>query len=259
MPRRQGTPVAPRGHHAVRRLPGFRGDFRLTRSELDDEIRQPLAELIDVLRELLFRNRIHLADLTAVATVGGGANIPAVTTALSQQLRVPVITSRNPELTAALGAAIRAANPVRSAAQSATLRALAWSEIDDVGEIVPMAIRSGAPRAIGSPRPRVRFVPDEPARVTASAQGWYRPLLVTAAVFAAMLFVGTGAIVALRNDASVMTGAPTTPTTVAPESIIQVAAPPAAEQPPAEAPSVPSFIQAPAGNKALLFVVHASA
>ncbi len=227
-------------------FPVFRGDIRLTRSELDDEIRQPLAALIDVLRELLFRNRIHLADLTAVATVGGGANIPAVTTALSQQLRVPVITSRNPELIAALGAAIRAATPVRSAAQSATLRALAWSEIDDVPEIVPMAIRSDdAPRAIGSPRPRVRFVPDAPARVTASAHSWYRPLLVTAAVFAAMLFVGTGAILALRNDASAMTGTPTTTTTVAPEPIIQVAAPPAAEQPPAEAPSVPSFIQAP--------------
>jgi len=226
-------------------FPGCRGDIRLTRSELDDEIRQPLAALIDVLRELLFRNRIHLAHLTAVATVGGGANIPAVTTALSQQLRVPVITSSNPELTAAIGAAIRAATPVRSAAQSATLRALAWSEIDDVPEIVPMAIRSDAPRAIGSPRPRVRFVPDAPARATASTQSWYRPLLVTAAVFAAMLFVGTRPILALRNDASAMTGTPMMTTTVAPEPIIQVAAPPPAEQPPAEAPSVPSFIQAP--------------
>jgi molecular chaperone DnaK (HSP70) len=54
-------------------FPGFRGDIRLTRSELDDEIRQPLAAFIDVLRELLVGNRIHLADLTAVATVGGGA------------------------------------------------------------------------------------------------------------------------------------------------------------------------------------------
>jgi molecular chaperone DnaK (HSP70) len=52
-------------------FPGFRGDIRLTRSELDDEIRQPLAAFIDVLRELLVGNRIHLADLTAVATVGG--------------------------------------------------------------------------------------------------------------------------------------------------------------------------------------------
>ena len=173
--------------------------------------------VVDVLREALFRNRIHLADLTAVATVGGGANIPAITTALFQQLRVPVITGRRPELSAALGAAILAATPVQSAAQSATLRALAWSEIDDVPEIVPMAIRSDAPRAIGSPRPRVRFVPDTPARVTASPQPWYRPLLVTAAVFAAMLFVGTGAILALRNDASAMTGTPTTTSTVAPE------------------------------------------
>ena len=40
-------------------VPGYRGDVRLTRSELDDEIRRPLTALIDVLRELLFRNRIH--------------------------------------------------------------------------------------------------------------------------------------------------------------------------------------------------------
>jgi hypothetical protein len=238
-------------------VPGFRGDVRLTRSELDDEIRQPLAAFLDALRELLFRNRIHPADLTAVATMGGGANIPAVTTALSEQLRVPVITGRHPEVTAARGAALRAvrrpeddsltvaASPVGSTPQSATLRALAWSEIDDVPDITPMAIRSVAPQAGGSPRPRVRFVHDEPARVTSSGQPWYRPVLVTAGVFAAMLFVGTGAVLALRNDASAMTGPATSTTTVAPEPITQAAAPPA-DQPPAEVPSAPSFIQAPA-------------
>jgi hypothetical protein len=206
-------------------FPGFRGAIRLTRSELDDEIRRPLAALLDVLRELLFRNRIHPSDLTAVATVGGGAHIPAVTTALSDQLRVPVITGRHPELTAARGAAIRV-TPVPSVAQSATLRALAWSEIDDVPDITPMAIRSDAPRAVGNPRPRVHFVPDPPARdTTPSDQAWYRPLLVTAAVFAAMLLVGTGAILALRNDASAMPATPTATTTVAPEPITPVAAP----------------------------------
>jgi hypothetical protein len=89
-----------------------------------------------------------------------------------------------------------------------------------------MAIRSGAPRAIGNPRPRVRFTPDPPARVAApSGQSSYRPLLVTAAVFAAMLFVGTGAILALRNDTSAMPTPPAATTTVAPEPINPVAAP----------------------------------
>src|SRR6185312_3541499 len=84
---------------------GHRGEVRLTRAELDNEIRDPLASFIEVLREHLFRDRIHPADLAAVATIGGGANIPAVTTALSAQLRVPVITVARPELTAATGAA----------------------------------------------------------------------------------------------------------------------------------------------------------
>ena len=55
-------------------VPGFRGDIRLTRSELDEEIRQPITAFIEVLRELLFRNRIHPADLAGVASVGGGAS-----------------------------------------------------------------------------------------------------------------------------------------------------------------------------------------
>ncbi len=235
-------------------FPGFRGDVRLTRAELDDEIRRPLVAFIEVLRELLFRNRIHVADLTAVASVGGGANIPAVTTALSERLRVPVITTPHPELTAARGAAIRAERRreyesltlVASAAPSGTgtLRALAWSEVDDVPDIPGVATRFDAPRGVSAARPRVRFIPEEPSRTrTTSGQQWYRPLLVTAGAFAAMVLVGTGAILAIRNDATAMTGTTTT-TTVRPDPIPATAAPPA-EPPAEEAPSDPSFIKAP--------------
>ena len=68
-------------------VPGYRGEVRLTRAELDDEIRAPLSTFIEVLREHLAHNRIHPADLAAVASIGGGAAIPAVTTALSNELR----------------------------------------------------------------------------------------------------------------------------------------------------------------------------
>ena len=97
-------------------VPGYRGEVRLTRAELDDEIRAPLSAFIEVLREHLVRNRIHPADLAAVASIGGGADIPAVTTALSEQLRVPVITTRHPELTAANGAALHAVRGRRTTA-----------------------------------------------------------------------------------------------------------------------------------------------
>ncbi len=235
-------------------VPGYRGEVRLTRAELDDEIRQPLTAFIEVLREHLFRNRIHPADLTAIATVGGGAGIPAVTTALSE-LRVPVITTPHPELTAARGAAILAGRrpeddsltAVASAAQSGTLRALAWSEVDDVPDIIAIAPYSDVSPGLSAARPSVGFVPEAPARAVSTGQPWYRPVLVSAGIFAAMLFVGTGAVMALRNDASAMTGTTTATTTVRPDPTTPAAAPPA-ELPatPEQSPAGPSFIQAPA-------------
>jgi hypothetical protein len=191
-----------------------------------------LTALIDVLRELLFRNRIHPADLAAVASVGGGANIPAITTALSEQLRVPVITTPHPELAAARGAALRAVRgpedegltAVASVAQSGTLRALAWSEVDDVSDIPPSAPYSDASNGLRAARPEIHFVPGEPTRTETLGEPWYRPILVTVAVFAAMVVVGTGAIMALRNDAAAMTGTTTTP-------------PPTSEPPGSSAPS----------------------
>jgi hypothetical protein len=147
----------------------------------------PLAAFIEALHEHLFRNGIHPADLAAIGAVGGGANIPMVGTTLSEQLRVPVITTRHPELAAARGAAMRAVRRCRQKSLPA---------------VVPVP-------AIAA-RPRVHFVPEEPARAERTAQSWYRPLLVTAALFAAMVLVGTGAVMALRDDAAAMPGTTTT-------------------------------------------------
>lgn len=89
-------------------LPGVRGDIRLTRNDLDDAIRGPLDNFVAALDETLAGNGIR--DLVAVVSVGGGANMPTVTTMLSGHLRVPVITTPRPQLTAAIGAALRAAH-----------------------------------------------------------------------------------------------------------------------------------------------------
>jgi molecular chaperone DnaK (HSP70) len=83
------------------------GDIRLTRNELDDAIRGPLSNIVAALDEALRRNGIR--DLVAVVSVGGGANIPAVTTTLSGHFRVPVVTTPRPQLAAAIGGALRAA------------------------------------------------------------------------------------------------------------------------------------------------------
>ena len=242
-------------------VPGYCGEVRLTRAELDDEIRVPLASFIEVLLEHLFRNRIHPADLAAVATIGGGANVPAVTTALSAQLRVPVVTAARPELSPAAGAALltvrrpedesrtEVARPVAQSALSTTLStkmpAIAWSEVDDVPEIALPVDDSGAAAGLTAARPVVGFVPQAGGdRRSPNAEPWYRPILVTAGVFAAMVLVGTGAVMALRNDASAMADATTT-TTVAPGPAAPIAAPPsdlAVTPEPGQRP--PSYIQA---------------
>lgn len=90
-------------------LPGFLDDILLTRSEVSDAIRQPLDSFMGVLREVLDRRLSRHADLVAIAAVGGEANIPAITTALSEQFRVPVLIAPHPHLTASIGAALRAA------------------------------------------------------------------------------------------------------------------------------------------------------
>lgn len=84
------------------------GGIRLTRNELDVAIRDSLNGFLAVLEETIRGNGIRGSDLVAVVSVGGGANIPAVTTMLSGRLRVPVITTPRPHLAAAIGAALRA-------------------------------------------------------------------------------------------------------------------------------------------------------
>ncbi|WP_459969503.1 Hsp70 family protein, partial [Mycobacterium sp. MUNTM1] len=89
-------------------LTGPRGEVRLTRHELDDAIRTSLNSALSALDEALARNGIR--DLVAVVSTGGGANLPTVTTALSRHFRVPVATTPRPQLTAAVGAALRVAH-----------------------------------------------------------------------------------------------------------------------------------------------------
>jgi hypothetical protein len=102
------------------------GDIRLTRNELDDAIRDSLNGFMAVLEETIRGNGIRGSDLVAVVSVGGGANIPAVTTMLSGKLRIPVVTTPRPQLAAAIGAALRATRgPGDSTATALTPAALA--------------------------------------------------------------------------------------------------------------------------------------
>ena len=155
-------------------LPGFRSDIRVTRPEFEQLISGPFAGVLDAIDDALLRNGVPVANVSAVATVGGGAAIPLVTQRLSERLRAPVVTTPESQLNVAAGAALIAGRSLEvdaptglapaadeptamgpaawtagaaglaagesagDGASSATFRALAWSQDDEsTGDPLP--------------------------------------------------------------------------------------------------------------------------
>ncbi|EHI14454.1 hypothetical protein KEK_02606, partial [Mycolicibacterium thermoresistibile ATCC 19527] len=100
-------------------LPGHRSVVRVTRADLEALISEPLRGVLAGLDNLLERNRITWADVSAVVTVGGGAGIPLVTQLLSEHSQAPVVTTARPALDAAVGAAVHAAQGLAAQAETA--------------------------------------------------------------------------------------------------------------------------------------------
>lgn len=94
---------------------------RVTRTELEKLIEDPLSGLVCALEDLLERNTIRWSKLAAVVAVGGGASIPLISQRLSSRRRAPVITSQHPAFDIARGAVLLAA--ARGADEDATTRA----------------------------------------------------------------------------------------------------------------------------------------
>lgn len=253
----------------VAELPGYRSDIRLTRTELESLIEGPFGSVISGLEESLDANGIPAAKLSAVATVGGGAAIPLVTQRLSERLRVPLVTTGQPMLTTAAGAALlaeqgpaadaptgmaaaadaptgmaaaadaptgmataawaagaagtAAGESATDGAQSATFRALAWSEDDTAGpEVVPYAGEEyGHDTAVAGARPPMEFRRDEETAAPEEAPlPWYRrPQLIFAAAAALLVLALSGLAVTLTSKSSTTNPSKTTapaPTSAAP-------------------------------------------
>jgi hypothetical protein len=253
----------------VAELPGHRGDVRLTRNELDEAIRAPLADFVGVVQETVERNGIPAANLVAVASVGGGARIPIITTALSERFRVPVITTGQPELTAAIGGGLRAARGTadegmtsmaaapgavaaaavatamapeldpQDAPASSTFGALAWSDADDVPDVAPTDPYDYAGEGNGGltdARPQMAFDHDQDEYQEEAPLPWYRkPAIVLVAGVLALLAALTAAVLFVMRDDSTPTPASTTApvtTTTASPTTTAAAPPPAAPAPP---------------------------
>lgn len=216
-------------------VPGYRGEIRLTRDELDDAIRQPLDGFTGFFHNMLQRNGVRLEDLAAVASVGGGASIPLVTRTLSEQSGALVVTAPRPHLTAAVGAALRAARgPADSetalaptaagsiadatiisdfAADAVSAPALAWSEAGDDTGITPLRAGEYSDEAgigaLTSARRQAGVDLASQPSVTA-ADAWYRrPVVVAVGAALAVLAIGAGVMVTLLHTSG---NAPSTPT-----------------------------------------------
>lgn len=250
-------------------LRGFRGDVRLTRTELDDAIAPALAEFVAAVQDGMARSGVRPADLTAIATVGGGATVPAVTTALSQHLRVPVITTPRPALTAAIGAALRASRgpaddsatalapaapvvvpPVVAEPPAPSGRALAWSEADDIPDLAPPlaghARRKRDPAPMTGAGPLLEF-DQEPVAAADGPAPWYRrPMPVVAAALLVILAAGAGTALALEQDGSAAPAAPAPSISTGPSPSPQTAPPSEAPANPPSAPLQNQATQAPA-------------
>ena len=225
-------------------LPGYRGELHLTRAELDEAIRQPLAAFVSVIRDVLQLNGIQPSNVAAVAAVGGGANIPVIAATLSDQLRTPVITAPRPQLIPAIGAALWAArgpadpgatalapavDAVGPPAEETTVLgqapatsggpALAWSEAaDDTGVSPLLSGEYPAEGVVASQAPAERFEEDrdwDPAQ--SGRVPWYRRTVVLIIAAAVVLAAIAGAIMlALRNTSGTAPVTPAPSTTAGP-------------------------------------------
>jgi len=221
--RRAKEELSGAGEATIASIPGGAGaDIRLSRTEFEQLISRPLDRFVSTVEEILQRNGIR-ANLAAVATVGGGASMPVLATRLSERLQVPIFTSPQPVVSAAVGAAVlgqqqssagapTAAAPVietptqmASAApptqavptESAAPVPLAWSEDADGGdEPVPY---TGGEHSREYAREAARF--DDPADQRYAEEAgrlpWYKRTALVLTVAGAILAVLVAVVLAL--------------------------------------------------------------
>lgn len=250
-------------------VPGHRGEVRLTRNELDDAIRQPVADFAGVLQETLERNGVR--GLAAVASVGGGARIPIITTTLSDRFRVPVIANGQPELIAAIGGGLTAVRgtvedgqtalaaaaaaaapatemapevPADEIAPASDVGALAWSDANDVPDVAPTDhydydSPADSPADPADVRPQIQFQSDpHQDERSAKALPWYRrpEIAMGAGVLAVLVALAAAVIFVMRTGDT----APAPASTPSPEPMTMTSVPPPA----------PSETEAPAQETA---------
>ncbi|AZG44546.1 Hsp70 family protein [Gordonia insulae] len=89
-------------------LPIYRGDVRVTRTELEDLVAPLLGRPSSTIRDILARAGRSTSELAALVAIGGGASVGLTTQHLSGEFHLPILVDADPASTAARGAAILA-------------------------------------------------------------------------------------------------------------------------------------------------------
>jgi actin-like ATPase involved in cell morphogenesis len=238
-------------------LPGYRSGIRVTRTELESLIAQPLAGVLAALENALERNRISWSNVSAVVTVGGGASIPLITQQLSKHSRAPMVTTPQPALDAAVGAAVFAAfgsdadaktgvapvlpvdvpDPV-DAPESATFRALAWSQDDDTADDVVPYTGDLYDTDVTTARPQVQYVP--PTEPIEEPRTWQRLPQLVFGLAAVIALVAVGGVAVALTSATDSTKTTEPPSTAKSAPGPTSAAPPPPSPPPVQTVTVTS-------------------
>jgi actin-like ATPase involved in cell morphogenesis len=101
-------------------LPGYAGEVRLTRGELEGMVRPALYDTFEALQRALRSASVRPDDLTAVLLVGGSSRMPLVAQLIGAELGRPVALDTHPKHVVALGAAWAAGDdPVGAAGRAA--------------------------------------------------------------------------------------------------------------------------------------------
>ncbi|OBH68640.1 molecular chaperone [Mycobacterium mantenii] len=261
---------------AVGTIAGASGDgAQLSRSDFEQLLSAPLDRFLSSIDESLRRNGIP--KLGAVAIVGGGASIPLIKARLAQRFGVPVHSTAQPALAAALGAAALGphyASGVAPTAAAAAVEtptemvgtsgldmtqaawaaqatdvddALAWSQDADNDEPVPYTGRD----ATGEYANEARQFDDATGSRYAAAQGrlpWYKRTALVLSVAGAGAAVLVALILAINllltksppvspTSPTSQTAPPQTVTITGPNDSTTVTVVPAPPPPSTEAPA----------------------
>jgi hypothetical protein len=255
----------------VTTVPALTGeDVELSRNDFEELISEPLDQFVTTIENILQRNEIPKTNLAAVATVGGGAAIPLLTTRLAERLDVPIHTAGQPGLSAAIGAAtIGQQKPAAAAVASAPVenptqlasaapadmtqmlpgarieegRPLAWSEDEDEDDPVPY---TGPEHSGQYVRDAMEFddADDDPYAAEAGQGPWYKRTAVVVSLVGAAAAVLIAAVLALalgHDNTGPVQRPPGQPTAPPPEQTVTITesspSPTATTTPPPPPPS----------------------